>query len=149
MRPEILGLFIPIVFLVGLFAVIALNIVAKYKIKSLTANRMTSPDEWHKGEVQVKLAAAQVKVAKAEARAMRNRMLGLRLCGLLAGLGLGIAVGCIILACGGIPDNTQFDKGAIAAFMIIGLTVFCGGLGMTGAYFLERRFDGQLDRKSK
>ncbi len=35
MRPEILAIFVPIVFLLGLFAVIALNIISKYKAKEI------------------------------------------------------------------------------------------------------------------
>ena len=136
MRPEILALFIPILSLIGLFSVIALNILFKYKAKELTANRTESLDEIYKAD-------AQLKLAKAERRAVRNRGLGLRLCGLFIGLGLGVAIGCTILACGGVSPATGFNREAIATFMVISLAMICGGGGMIGAYFLERRLDSK------
>jgi hypothetical protein len=134
MRVEILALSIPIIFIIGLFAVIALNILVKYKTKELTANRVESLDEWHKTETQV-------KIAKAEARAARNHGAVLRICGLVVGLGLGVAIGCIILACGGISRNSGFDSDAIATFLVISLAMIFSGAGMVGAWFLERRLD--------
>lgn len=139
MRPEILALFIPIVFLVGLFSVIALNIISKYKSKAMIANRVSSIEEWYKTE-------AQSKIIKTEAQVQRKKGMGLRICGLMIGLGLGVFVGCVILACGGISVSVvdhQFDMVAIGAFMIISLAIFCGGAGMIGAYFLERKLDGK------
>ncbi|MDR2883102.1 MAG: hypothetical protein LBU98_04930 [Alistipes sp.] len=132
MRPEILGIFIPIVFLIGLFSVIALNIILKYKSKNLIASRMDSLDEWYKAE-------AQVKVVRAEARAGRNRGTGLRICGLVIGFGLGVFLGCVIIACGGASGHGRF----VGTFMMISLAMICGGAGMIGAYFLERRLDGK------
>ena len=147
MIPQILAIFIPIIFLIGLFSVIALNIITKYKAKTLIANRVTSVDDWYKTEAQVKIttaqSAAQVKVVKAETRAARNRSITLRICGLVIGLGLGVFIGCMILACGGIPENTQFEEDAIAAFSIISLAMILGGAGVIGAYFLERKLDSK------
>ncbi len=136
MRPEILALFIPILALIGLFSVIALNILFKFKAKELTANRTESLDELYKADVQIKLAHA-------ERRAARNRGVVLRICGLVIGLGLGVAIGCIIIACGGTSGKGDFNNDAIATFLVISLAMICGGAGMIGAYFLERRLDSK------
>lgn len=138
MSPNVLAVLIPIIFLIGLFTVIALNIISKYKSKSMIANRMNSLDDWYKAETQV-------KVVKAEARAERNRGIGLRICGLMIGLGLGVFIGCVIIACGGTSGQGDFDSDVIATFMVISLAMVCGGAGMIGAYFLERK----LDKKTK
>ncbi len=138
MSPDVLAVLIPIIFLIGLFTVIALNIISKYKSKNLIANRMNSLDDWYKAETQV-------KVVKAEARAERNRGIGLRICGLMIGLGLGVFIGCVIIACGGTSGQGDFDSDVIATFMVISLAMVCGGAGMIGAYFLERK----LDKKTK
>lgn len=138
MSPDVLAVLIPIIFLIGLFTVIALNIISKYKSKNLIANRMNSLDDWYKAETQV-------KVVKAEARAERNRGIGLRICGLVIGLGLGVFIGCVIIACGGTSGKGDFDSDVIATFMVISLAMVCGGAGMIGAYFLERK----LDKKTK
>ncbi len=147
MDVEIIAVFIPIIFLIGLFSVIALNIITKYNAKTLIANRVTSVDDWYKTEAQVKISvaqsAAQVKVVKAERRAARNRSITLRICGLVIGLGLGVFLGCMILVCGGIPEHTQFEEEAIATFTIISLAMICGGGGMIGAYLLERKLDSK------
>ncbi len=135
MKPEILAIFVPIVFLLGLFAVIALNIISKYKTKEIIANRVGSVDEWHRTE-------AQVIVAREEARAARRRGLGLRVCGLLVGIGFGVFVGCMLLVAGAVPADTGFAREAIATFMIVSLAMVCGGAGMIGAYFLARRLNG-------
>ncbi len=138
MSPDVLAVLIPIIFLIGLFTVIALNIISKYKSKNMIANRMNSLDDWYKAETQV-------KVVKAEARAERNRGIGLRICGLMIGLGLGVFIGCVIIACGGTSGQGDFDSDVIATFMVISLAMVCGGAGMIGAYFLERK----LDKKTK
>lgn len=143
MRPEILGIFVPIVFLIGLFTVIALNILFKFKAKELTANRSESLDEWYKADTQIKLA-------KVERRAARNRGIGLRISGLLIGIGLGVTIGLIIIACGGfssVGKNDQFDQIPVAVFSTIALSVFFGGAGMIGAYLLERRLDSKKQEK--
>ena len=140
MRPEILGIFIPIIFLIGLFAVIALNILFKYKAKEIMAKRPEALDEWHKADVQIRLA-------KAEAQASRRQGVILRVSGLIAGLGLGVAIGCIILASGGISHHSGFNSDAIATFMIISLAMLFGGAGMIGAYFLERRLNNRKQEK--
>ena len=134
MGPAILAIFIPIIFIIGLFTVIALNILFKYKAKELMVNRVESLYEWNKSD-------AQIKIAKAEARAARNNGVILRICGLLIGLGLGVAIGCTILAC------STIDNEAIATFLVISLAMFLGGAGMIGAYFLERRLDNRKKEK--
>ncbi len=136
MSPDILAIFIPIIFLIGLFSVIALNIIAKYKSKAMIANRVESIEEWHKTE-------ARAKIVKAEARAARKHGTGLRICGLLVGIGLGTAIGCTVLACGGISDDHAFSVEAIATFLVISLSMVFGGAGMIGAYFLQRKLDGK------
>ena len=93
---------------------------------------MESLDEWHKTD-------AQIRLAKAEAQASRNNGVILRICGLLIGLGLGVAIGCIILAC------STIDNDAIATFLVISLAMFFGGAGLIGAYLLERK----LEKRSK
>ncbi len=128
MRPEILGIFIPIIFLIGLFTVIALNILFKYKTKEIMAKRTESLDEWHKTD-------AQVRLAKVEAQASRRNGVILRVSGLVMGLGLGVAIGCMILACSTIDDRNR----TIATFIVISLALFFGGAGLIGAWFLEQR----------
>jgi hypothetical protein len=136
MGPAVLGIFIPIIFIIGLFAVIALNILFKYKAKELMANHSTSLDEWQKTETEVRLA-------KVEARETRKQGTILRVSGLVAGIGLGVAIGCIVLASGGVSRSG--DGPAIAIFLIISLAMLFGGAGLVGAYFLERK----LAAKSK
>jgi hypothetical protein len=131
---EILSLFIPIIFIIGLFAVTALHIVAKYRSKVLMINRAESVDELYKTK-------AQAQVIKAEARAARKHEVGLRTCGLLIGLGVGVGLGCAILACGVISRDTGFNADAIATFLVISLGLIFGGAGVIGAYFLQRKLD--------
>jgi hypothetical protein len=133
---QILALFIPILFVIGLFAVIALNIVAKYRSKAMIINKVESVDEWYKTE-------AQANVIKAEARAARKHEVGLRLCGLFIGLGVGVAIGCSILAWGDIPNVGGFNNQAVATFLVISLAMVFGGGGVIGAYFLQRTLDGK------
>jgi hypothetical protein len=135
-----LALFIPILFFIGLFSVIALNIVAKYRSKAMMINRMESADEWYKSE-------AQANIAKAEARAIRKHGSGLRLCGLFIGIGIGMGIGCAILAWGYIPNLGRFDATAIAIFLVISLAMIFGGGGVIGAYFLQRILDGKSSSK--
>ncbi|MDR2890779.1 MAG: hypothetical protein LBV18_04150 [Alistipes sp.] len=136
MEMGFLAIFIPIIFLIGLFAVIALNILFKYKAKELMANNSTSFDEWHKADTQMNL---QVRLAKIEAREKRKQGTILRVSGLIAGIGLGVAIGCIVLASGGVSRSGGFDSDAIAVFLILSLAMLCGGAGLVGAYFLERK----------
>ncbi len=129
MRPEILGIFIPIIFLIGLFTVIALNIYFKYKTRTATAERMPgeSLGEWYKAEAKAKIVT--------------GRAAALRTGGFLVGAGIGTGIGCTLLAAGAISHNDRFDEVAIATFLIIALAIFFGGAGMVGASFLERKLD--------
>ncbi len=133
MDEEIVALMIPILIAIGLFTAISLQIYFKYKTASTLSERLPheSLSEWLK--------------VNAQTQAARHRGSALRWGGFFTGLGFGVFVGCMILACGGIPENTQFEENAIATFMIISLAMICGGAGMIGAYFLERR----LDKNSK
>jgi hypothetical protein len=137
---EIVALLIPILFVIGLFTAISLNVYYKYKTNAMMYERVPPEalGEWNSTNAQTKI----------QIRAMRGRSTGLRIGGLLIGLGLGTAIGCIILACGGLEslaDKSNFNEYAVATFLVISLAVFCAGAGMVGAYFLERL----LDRKSR
>jgi Kef-type K+ transport system membrane component KefB len=126
---QIIAVFIPIVMLVGLFAAIALNIYYKYETNIKMSERVPieTLGQWYR--------------TNAEARLKRNRATGLCVGGLLVGLGLGIAIGCVLLAANAIPHNTGFERDAIATFLVISLAILFGGAGMVGAYFLERKLD--------
>lgn len=136
MNADIFAIFIPIIFFIGLFSVIALNIIVKYRSKAIIANRVKSIEEWHKTE-------AQARIIKAEARVARKHGTGLRVCGLLIGVGLGVTIGLIAIACGGFSSIARniFDPVAVAVFTTIALAMVFGGAGMIGAYFLQRRLD--------
>lgn len=141
MDAEILALFIPIAFIIGLFSVIAMNILFKYKAKAMVANRMESIDEWYKAETRA-------KIIKAEAQAIRRQNVEFRVSGLLMGLGLGVTIGLVAVACGAfssVGQGDDFDQIAVAVFTIISLAVFFSGVGLVGASLLARR----LDRKAK
>jgi hypothetical protein len=129
MAADIIALFIPIVMFVGLFTAIALNIYYKHKTNTMMSERVPieALGEWHR--------------TNAEARINRNRVTGLCVGGLLVGLGLGTAIGCILLAANVIPQNTWFERDAIATFLVMSLAMLFGGAGMMGAYFLERRLN--------
>lgn len=131
---RILAVFIPILFVIGLFTTISLNAYFKYKTNTVMSERvpLESLGEWYK--------------SNALARALRSRAGGIRIGGLLIGIGLGTAIGCIVLASGAISDVGHFDRDAIATFLVISLAMFCGGIGMAGAYFLERKLDGKMPK---
>ncbi len=132
MEVEIIAVFIPIVFFLGLFTAITLNIYYKYKTNSTMSERvpLETLGEWYRSE--------------SHRKSLRNRGNSLRWGGFFAGMGLGVAIGCIAIACGGLStlaERGDFDRYAIATFLVISLAVFCAGLGMVGAYFLERKLD--------
>jgi hypothetical protein len=136
MDEEVLALFIPIIISIGLFTAISLNIYFRYKTNTVMSERvpLDTLGEWYRSEAQAKAA--------------RSRGSAMRWGGFFAGLGLGTAIGCIVIACGGLESlagKNNFDAVAIAVFLVMSLAIFCGGAGMIGAYFLERA----LDKKSK
>jgi hypothetical protein len=140
----IIAIFIPIVFLVGLFGSIALSSYFKHRTNAIMAERLPSDalGTWVNSRQELKL---QLRTAQ-----RRNRSMGLRIGGLLVGIGVGTAIGCILLACGITPEinyaeHHGFNSFVIATFLVIALAMFCGGLGMVGAYFMERRFDGKSE----
>lgn len=146
MRPEILGIFVPIIFLIGLFTAISLNIYYKYKARVATADHAQgeSLDAWCKAE--------------AMAKASVSRSASLRLGGFLTGAGLGSIVGIFV---GRIPamwqffgsfaDSQHYDyhdvqlgfQMTLLVFFVMALAILCGGLGMIGASFLDRALNGK------
>ncbi|MDR2912621.1 MAG: hypothetical protein LBV38_04895 [Alistipes sp.] len=130
---EIIGVSIPIIFLIGLFTTISLNAYFRYK-SNVTMFERVPPEslgDWHRVNAQTKV----------QIRAASGRGTGIRIGGLLVGLGLGVAIGCIVLASGAIPRNSVIGNDAIPTFFILSLAMLCGGAGMIGAYFLERKLD--------
>lgn len=136
---EIIAVFIPIVFLIGLFVSISLNIYFKYKTNTVMSERvpLESLGEWYRSE--------------AKAKALRSRGMALKWGGFFGGLGLGVAIGCIartIAIYREAAAELRFqDTEPYYVFMIMALGLFCGGLGMIGAYFLERRLDKKNPEK--
>jgi hypothetical protein len=60
------------------------------------------------------------------------------------GIGLGVAIGLIAIACGAfspVGKADDFDQIAVATFMTMALAIVFGGAGMIGAYFLQRKLD--------
>jgi hypothetical protein len=139
---NIIAIFVPIVFLIGLFVSISLGVYFKYKT-NVTMYERVPPEalgEWNSTNAQTKV----------QMRAMRGRNTGLRIGGLLIGLGFGTAIGCTLLACGAfepLAKYSEYDQYAVVTFMIISLSMLCGGGGMVAAYFLERRLDGNVKSK--
>jgi predicted histidine transporter YuiF (NhaC family) len=131
----IVALAIPLVFLVGLFVSISLGTYFKHKTNVVMSERLPGESlvEWHRANAQARIRSHE----------KRQRGTGIRISGLLVGLGLGTAIGCIMLACSAVPPRSfhGFDQDAIATFLVISISMLCGGAGMIGAYFLERRLD--------
>jgi len=140
----IIALLIPIVFLIGLFGSITLGSYYKHKTNALMAERLPADalGTWvnSRQELRLRLRTAE----------QRNRSVGLRVGGLLVGIGIGTAIGCIMLACGIVEGGHfaathGFNEHAIATFLVIAMAMFCGGAGMVAAYFLERRLDKKAE----
>ncbi len=148
MTPEILAIFIPIIFLIGLFTAISLHIYFKYKARVATAEHVQgeSVDAWCKAE--------------AMARASVSRSAALRVGGFLTGAGIGTALGIFV---GGSTRVWQFfgsmwacentcnhDGGQMSLyiFFIMACAMLIGGLGMIGAYSIERALDGKKQKSS-
>jgi hypothetical protein len=146
MNPGILALFIPILFVVGLFTAIALRIYFKYKAQVAVAQHAEgeSLDAWIKAE--------------ALARASVSRSASLRIGGFLIGAGIGAGLGIFI---GGTEKVWAFFEtllkfdytwdvrvvhGAqlsVYVFFIMACAMFLGGVGMVVAYFVDRAFEGR------
>ncbi len=136
MRPEILALFIPIIFLVGLFTAISLHIYYKYKVRIHTAEHAPgeSVDVWCRAE--------------AMARASVSRSASLRVGGFLTGAGIGLAIGAIAGASEAMwlrfARAFEWDTDgrlALSMFLAIAGSMLIGGLGMICAYFLDRALE--------
>jgi cytochrome b subunit of formate dehydrogenase len=144
MNPAILALFVPIIFIVGLFISIALHIYYKYKARVATAEHLSgeSPELWCRAE--------------AMARASVSRSASLRVGGFLTGAGIGTALGVFLGATDKmwsflgslcefnrgweINDVTQFS---IYVFFIMACAMLIGGVGMVAAYFVDRALEGK------
>jgi hypothetical protein len=146
MNPEILALFIPIIFVVGLFTAIALNIYYKYKARVTVAQHAEgeSLDAWIKAE--------------ALARASVSRSASLRVGGFLTGAGIGSALGVFI---GATPKMWAFfaslwssdnwwngDGGQMTlyVFFIMACAMVLGSVGMVTAYFVDRALEGKKNQ---
>jgi hypothetical protein len=136
MVQNIIALFIPIFGVLGLFTAISLNYYFKYKTNTTMSERvpLDTLGEWYKAE--------------SKAKSLRSRGLALRWGGFLSGAGLGVAIGCMVRISMLVKlagNNIDWEIEPYAVFLIIALAVLCGGAGMIGAYFLEKR----LDKKDK
>lgn len=148
MRPEILALFIPIIFVVGLFTAISLHIYYKYKARVATADHAPGESlaEWYEAEAMAKAAV--------------SRSAALRLGAFLTGIGIGTILG---IFAGRSPGVWQFfgsfyefhDADAQLAaqisvwvLFIMACAFLMGGICMVCAYFLERALDGKNKQKS-
>ncbi len=117
---------IGIIFLFGgLFTTISLAFYFRYKTKA-------SASQNNPGEMTPELIRARSEAATKVGRAGL-----LRMGGGLVGSGLGSLIGCLIVA-----NNSAYNDN-IAALVVISLAILCGGAGMIGAYFLERRLDNK------
>lgn len=139
MRPEILALFIPIVFLVGLFTAISLHIYYKYKARVATAEHAQgeSLDAWCRAE--------------AMARASVSRSASLRVGGFLTGAGIGTALGMLVGASdsmwirfGHLFDwNGDGGQLTLCLLCMMAGAMLIGGVGMIGAWLLDRVLEGK------
>jgi hypothetical protein len=142
MNPAILALFIPIIFVVGLFTAISLNIYYKYKARAAHADHAPgeSLEAWC--------------MAEAMAKASVSRSAALRTGAFLAGAGIGSVLGLFI---GRAPAVWQFfgsfhhhdddvvyaSQITLYALFIIACALLVGGIFMTGAYFVDRALEGK------
>ncbi|MDR2890778.1 MAG: hypothetical protein LBV18_04145 [Alistipes sp.] len=140
MSPAILGIFIPILFVIGLFTAISLNIYYKYKARVAHADHPpgASIAEWYEAE--------------ARAKASVSRTAALRLGAFLTGAGAGTILGMFV---GRAPAVWEFfgsfahyDEDLVLAFQfsvwalfILACAILVGGLFMLIAYFAERIID--------
>jgi hypothetical protein len=147
MSPEILAIFIPIIFLVGLFTAISLNIYYKYKARVSATNHAPgeSLEAW--------------SMAEAMSRASVSRSAYLRVGGFLAGAGIGSLLAMFI---GRSPSLWQFFgslshydhdveiafQTALYAHFILACAILVGGMGMIGAYFLDRALEGKKQKSN-
>lgn len=124
---NIIAIFIPVFFVIGLFTVIALNIYFKYKTNTQMSEQvpLESLGEWYRIEAQAKV--------------LRGRGAAIRWGGFFTGLGLGIFAA--ILISNQIEWDVLSNEKAYAFFFVAGFALFCAGVGMIGAYFLERRLN--------
>ncbi len=138
MSPEILAIFVPIVFLVGLFTAISLHIYYKYKARVITAehNHGESIDAWC--------------MAEAMSRASVSRSASLRVGGFLMGAGIGMAVGVWVGALESVWDfySSLFEydhdgRWALCTLFALAGAMLVGGVGMICAYFIDRVFEGK------
>jgi hypothetical protein len=144
MNPGILALFIPILFVVGLFTAIALRIYFKYKAQVAVAQHGEgeSLDAWIKAE--------------ALARASVSRSASLRTGGFLIGAGIGSGLGIFIGGTSKVwaffASLCQFDctweiqdvsQLTVYVFFIMACAMLLGGVGMVVAYFVDRALEGR------
>jgi cellobiose-specific phosphotransferase system component IIC len=123
-----------IILFAGLFTAISLNIFFRYRTNVTMSERvpLESLSEWYRSNNQAKAA--------------RSRGASLRWGGLIAGIGFGATL-CLLLLLfniGWIYDlDQQYHEAPIAITIMasIAFTILCGGAGMIGAYFLERKLD--------
>ncbi len=143
MRPEILAIFIPIIFVVGLFTAISLNIYYKYRARVAHADHPpgASPAEWYEAE--------------ARAKASVSRTAALRLGAFLAGAGIGSVLGMFIGRAESVWQffgtffqpvsgwHDSYMQITLWAFFVMACAILVGGLCMMAAYFTERAIDGK------
>lgn len=148
MRPEILAIFIPIIFLVGLFTAISLNIYYKYKARVAVADHAPgeSVDAWCRAE--------------AMAKASVSRSASLRLGVFLTGAGVGMVAGMLIGGSHSMWDffgslweygngwDIEGGRMTLYALFMMASAMLVGGVGVVGAYFLDRALEGKNKQKS-
>lgn len=126
MRPEILGIFIPILFVIGLFVTISLNIYFKNRTRETLSRNVSGADlgEWFKMESGL--------------RAQRSRNALFRTVGFLIGAGIGVLVGCAIISHPDFAVQADFNRFMLATFTVIALALVGGGICMIGSYFVQQ-----------
>lgn len=122
----IIAVFIPILFVIGLFTTISLSIFYKHRTRETLSRNLTPADlgEWFRVEAQL--------------QAQRNRNSLFRTIGFLVGAGVGILVGCAVISHPDFAAATEFSRDALATFTVIAAALVCGGACMIGSYFVQR-----------
>jgi hypothetical protein len=143
MSPAILGIFIPIIFVIGLFTAISLNIYYKYKARVAHAGHA------HGESLAVWFAA------EAQAKASVSRTAALRLGAFLTGAGTGAILGMFVGRTPAVWEffatfyNVGWDdidirlamQVALWSIFVLAGAILVGGIFMVVAYFAERAID--------
>ncbi len=144
----LVALLIPILFVIGLFTAISLNIYFKNRTKSIMYGHFTqgcSPADLARVEAEAKTERIEARTQRLEARAQYSRDSWFRVGGFLAGAGIGTAIGCLLMPClNGIFAGSWVDETAWFVFLILAIALFFGGIGIIGSHFVQKALDGKV-----